>query len=103
MGLFGLLVPRGVADQILSPLGKKKSHNVLVLNVVRKMEWIALKIKQVGWKKNKAGVMSIACSSRGLEFNSQQPHDGSQPSLISSNVLFYHAGIHADRPPIYRK
>jgi hypothetical protein len=25
----------------------------------------------------------------GHEFNSQQPHDGSQPSVIGSNALFW--------------
>jgi hypothetical protein len=27
------------------------------------------------------------CTSRGLEFNSQQPHGGSQPSLMGSDAL----------------
>ena len=38
-------------------------------------------------------VMSTACSSRGPEFNSQQPHGGPQPSVIdlmlSSNMGMY--------------
>jgi hypothetical protein len=29
------------------------------------------------------------CSSRGLEFNSQQPHGGSQPSVMGSDALFW--------------
>ena len=33
-------------------------------------------------------VKSTDCSSRGLEFNSQQPHGGSQPSVMGSNGLF---------------
>ncbi|EDL75511.1 rCG23745, partial [Rattus norvegicus] len=28
------------------------------------------------------------CSSRGPEFNSQQPHGSSQPSVMGSNALF---------------
>jgi hypothetical protein len=28
-----------------------------------------------------------ACSSRGPEFNSQQPHGGSQPSVMGSDAL----------------
>jgi hypothetical protein len=34
-------------------------------------------------------VKSIDCSSRGLEFNSQQPHGGSQPSVMGSEALFW--------------
>jgi len=29
------------------------------------------------------------CSSRGPEFNSQQPHGGSQPSVKRSDALFW--------------
>jgi hypothetical protein len=29
------------------------------------------------------------------EFNSQQPHGGSQPSVMGSDALFWPAGIHA--------
>ncbi|EGW08013.1 hypothetical protein I79_019970 [Cricetulus griseus] len=36
-----------------------------------------------------------ACSSRGPEFNSQHPHDGSQPSIMGSGALFWPAGMHA--------
>jgi hypothetical protein len=31
-------------------------------------------------------VKSTDCSSRGPEFNSQQPHGGSQPSVMVSNA-----------------
>nr|CDQ08554.1 Bm14336 [Brugia malayi] len=34
---------------------------------------------------------------RGPEFNSQQPHGGSQPSIMRSGALFWHSGIHAGR------
>jgi hypothetical protein len=34
-------------------------------------------------------VKSTDCSSRGPEFNSQQPQGGSQPSVIESNALFW--------------
>jgi hypothetical protein len=33
-------------------------------------------------------VKSTDSSSRGPEFNSQQPHDGSQPSVMVSQVVF---------------
>jgi hypothetical protein len=32
---------------------------------------------------------STDCSSRGPEFNSQQPHGGSQPSVMGSYALFW--------------
>jgi hypothetical protein len=32
-----------------------------------------------------------------LSFNSQQPYGGSQPSILGSDALFWHAGIHTDR------
>jgi hypothetical protein len=34
-------------------------------------------------------VKSIDCSFRGPEFNSQQLHGGSQPSVTGSNALFW--------------
>ena len=47
------------------------------------------------WFKN------TVCPSRGPEFNSQEPHGGSQPSVMGSDALFWHAGVHADRALIY--
>jgi hypothetical protein len=41
----------------------------------------------VGWR-NGSTVKSTDCSARGPEFNSQQPHDGSQPSVMGSDALF---------------
>jgi hypothetical protein len=46
---------------------------------------------------------NIGCSSRGLEFNSQKPHSGSQPSVMRSDALFWHADVHADRAFVYLK
>jgi hypothetical protein len=34
-------------------------------------------------------VKSTNCSSKGPEFKSQQPHGGSQPSVMRSDVLFW--------------
>jgi hypothetical protein len=34
------------------------------------------------------GSESTNCSDRGPEFNSQQPHGGSQPSVMGSDALF---------------
>jgi hypothetical protein len=41
-----------------------------------------------GWRDGSA-VKSTDCSSRGPEFNSQQPHGGSQPSVMRYNALFW--------------
>jgi hypothetical protein len=41
-----------------------------------------------GWRDGSV-MKSTGCSSRGPEFNSQQPHGGSQPSVMGSDALFY--------------
>jgi hypothetical protein len=41
-----------------------------------------------GWRDGSV-VKSTDCSSRGLEFNSQKPHGGSQPSVMGSDALFW--------------
>jgi hypothetical protein len=41
-----------------------------------------------GWR-NGSAVKHTDYSSRGLEFNSQQPHSVSQPSIMGSNALFW--------------
>jgi hypothetical protein len=51
--------------------------------------WKAKDVKQSspGWSDGSA-VKSTDCSSRGPEFNSQQPHGGSQLSVMGSEALF---------------
>jgi hypothetical protein len=46
------------------------------------------KKKKRGWRDGSA-VKSTDCSSRGPEFKSQQPHGGSQPSVMGSDALFW--------------
>jgi hypothetical protein len=46
-------------------------------------------------------VKSTGCSFTGPEFNSQQPYDSSQPSVMGSDTLFWHTGVHAGRTLIY--
>jgi hypothetical protein len=41
-----------------------------------------------GWRDGSV-IKSTDCSSRGPEFNSQQPHGGSQPSVMRSDALFW--------------
>jgi hypothetical protein len=38
---------------------------------------------------------STDCSSRDPEFNSQHPHDGSQPSIGGSDALFRQGDVYA--------
>jgi hypothetical protein len=44
----------------------------------------------MGWRDDSA-VKSTDCSSRGPEFNSQQPHGGSQPSVMEFDPLFWYS------------
>jgi hypothetical protein len=50
------------------------------------------KEKRLGWRDGSA-VKSTDCPSRGLEFNSQQPHGGSQPSVMGSDALFWYVCV----------
>jgi hypothetical protein len=42
-------------------------------------------------------VMSTVFSTRGPEFDSQQPYGGSLPPVMGSDALFWNAGIDAER------
>jgi hypothetical protein len=56
--------------------------------LLRKIDTISYsRITIWGWR-NDSEVKSTDCSSKGPEFNSQQPHGGSQPSVTGSNALF---------------
>jgi hypothetical protein len=48
-------------------------------------------------------VKNTGYSSRGPEFKSQQPHGGSQASVVGSDAVFWHIGICANRALIYMK
>lgn len=43
------------------------------------------------------------CSSGGPQFNSQHPYCGSQLSIMGSDALYWHVGIHADKAFIHLK
>ena len=45
---------------------------------------------------------ALDCSSRGPEFNSQQPDGGSQLSVMGSDAPFWHAGVHAGRALMHK-
>jgi hypothetical protein len=48
----------------------------------------AVKNQNVGWRDGSV-VESTGCSSRGPEFNFQQPLGGSRPSVMRSDALFW--------------
>ena len=50
-------------------------------------EPLSYKIKQEAGKMTRR-LRAMAALPRGLDFNSQQPHGGSQPSIIGSDALF---------------
>jgi hypothetical protein len=43
---------------------------------------------KLGWQDGSV-VKSTDCSSEGPEFKSQQPHGGSQPSIMRPDALFW--------------
>jgi hypothetical protein len=47
--------------------------------------------------KKSLGAGEMAQRFRGPEFNSQQPHGGSQPFVMRSDALFWQASARADR------
>jgi hypothetical protein len=51
-------------------------------------QYPATKISFKSWRDG-SEVKSTDCSSRGPEFNSQQPHGGSQPSAMGFNALYW--------------
>jgi len=63
---------------------KNLSNSVkLLLNIVFKYEVISFSL---GWRDGSV-VKSTDCSSRGPEFQSQQPHGVSQPSVMKCSLL----------------
>jgi hypothetical protein len=59
--------------------------------VPRKQMHPSLGIYPMGWRD---GSQLTGYSSRSPEFNSQQPHGGSQPSVMESDAFFWHAGVY---------
>jgi hypothetical protein len=53
------------------------------------------------WRDGSA-VKSTDCFSRGPEFNSQQPHGGSQPPVMGSGALFWCVGRQRQCTHIYK-
>jgi hypothetical protein len=74
-----LLFPGESRFLLCSQLELTMTTGVYVFNPFKKIAEV--------WS-NDSAVKSTDCSSRGPEFNSQQPHGGSQPSLLGSGDLF---------------
>ena len=62
-----------------------KLLTAVVVRTETKQELMLLLRSLKGSWRDGSAVKSIDCSSRGPEFNSQQPHSGSQPSVMESN------------------
>jgi hypothetical protein len=65
------------------------------VRIVNSTTWVigtkiksSVKTESGGWCDGSV-VKNTDCSSRGPEFNSQQPHGGSQPSVMGSDALFW--------------
>jgi hypothetical protein len=58
-------------------------HRVFILKTLTVKKYTIL-----GWRDGSV-VKSTDCSCKGPEFNSQQPHGGSQPSVMGSDALFW--------------
>jgi hypothetical protein len=54
-----------------------------------------MKMERRGWRDGSV-VKSTDCSSKSPEFKSQQPHGGSQPSLMRSEVVSSSSGVSED-------
>jgi hypothetical protein len=66
-----------------------KLYREIVPQKKRKKNTIHLKIIIIrGWRDGSV-VKSSDCSFRGPEFNSQQPHGGSQPSVKGYDAFFW--------------
>jgi hypothetical protein len=65
------------------------NHNMVLLMCINKCINIYRHRKDtVGWRDGSV-VKSTDCSSEGPEFKSQQPHGGSQTSIMRSDTLFW--------------
>jgi hypothetical protein len=58
------------------------------VNKVRRVRF-CVEIFFSGWRDDGSVVKGTDYSSEGPEFKSQQPHGGSQPSIMRSDTLFW--------------
>jgi hypothetical protein len=67
------------------------------------IELIMFKKREGGGWRDGSSVKSTDCSSRGPEFNSQQPHGGSQPSVTGLDALFWYVSEGSNSVLTYNK
>jgi hypothetical protein len=63
-------------------------HTKVNVNKAKKQKQKQKTHTKQGWRDGSV-VKITDCSSRGPEFNSQQPHGGSKPSAMGSDALFW--------------
>jgi hypothetical protein len=67
---------------------RTSGRTVSVLNHSISLAPRVKEFKNCSWRESSV-VRNTDCSSRGSEFNSQQPHGGSQPPVMGTNALFW--------------
>jgi len=68
--------------------------------MIQSTDHMKLKKKDNWYWRDGSAIKSTGCSSKGPKFKSQQPHGGSQPSVMGSDALFWCV---KDSAVIYRK
>jgi len=70
-------------------LGASRRFKASFDYIVSQQGYLTMPVRnKQGWRVGSV-VKLTDCSSRGPEFNSQQPHGGSQPSVMGSDALFW--------------
>jgi hypothetical protein len=88
--LLGPLKPSSSLAAVKKQLSRVKSKKTLELPLhKREVEQVSyIESGPLGWRDGST-VKSTNCSYEGPEFKSQQPHGGSQPSVMRSDALFW--------------
>jgi hypothetical protein len=64
-------------------------QSALIMNWKKKTIGVKIHLGMGGGWRDGLEVKSTDCSPKGPEFNSQQPHGGSQLSVMGSDALFW--------------
>jgi len=80
------MLVKGNGPRMLPMFEYKLFHSYLV--VLGEASFWCFNSTYLGWRDG-SEVKSTDCSSRDPEFNSQQPHGVSQPSVMGSDALFW--------------
>jgi hypothetical protein len=71
---------------IRNPKDSTRTH-LEMINTFSKLTQYKINIQETSLE-----VKSTGCFFRGPEFNSQEPHSGSQPSIMICDAFFWHKG-----------